>query len=91
MKEFLPKKWSIKITPENETILEKYWKSIPGVDDSYFFKFWLLSDLCWDRSGLFYGTDPYNIGYVEISFEEFKFFVLNSSPSQPQLNCYEIY
>lgn len=50
--EKLPEKWQIFITPENENVLEKYRRTIPGIDLDFTFKGWLLSDLRYDRSGM---------------------------------------
>lgn len=75
MNNTLPTEWCIKITPENKSILHKYWERLPyegkGLSN---FMGWLLSDR---HDGSYQNwADRLPDGYTEITLDEFKKWVL---------------
>ena len=68
----LPEKWKIKINEENVSILESFWNRLLDCDHGVCFGGSLLSNR-YDGTYLHYG-DPSE--YIEITFEQFKKYVL---------------
>ena len=88
----LPEKWCIKIYSENESVLKEYWLNQP-YEHEFGFQGYLLSECSWDNSGLNYASNiriATSNKYTEITFEQFKTYVLKSKVMDKKLIGYNL-
>lgn len=76
----LPKKWYVKATRENESILRE-WRG--GNHTGWEENLVMISDMCWCE------TEEVK-GYTEITFEQFKQYVLKESNMEEEIEGYKI-
>lgn len=84
MKEFiLPEKWAVKITEENQNILKDYVESFSDFDDAYELSChgFVISDR-YDGSYQFWCDTLEDEKYTEITFDQFKQYVLKQKPEK---------
>jgi hypothetical protein len=89
----IPTKWCVKITEDNREVLELYrLTSISSIDSitnctCLIFEAlnkYLISDNAYSDNMYWGANTPSEIGYEEISFEDFKVHILNELPKNPK-------
>jgi hypothetical protein len=79
----LPKKWCVKVTQENKEVLDSWRKKQPKYKDKHSLNCYLISDPNSDSSYCSYNEKlPYFKFYKEITFEQFKKYVLKESTNE---------
>lgn len=89
----LPEKWWVKVTNENHQILDDWRKKQPDVNLNISLAIKLLSHINYDRSYCSYGDRKVLKDYTEITFEQFKKYVLKEDTNTsfiPHNVCKEI-